>query len=112
MGINNRDQRKEMREVALEIAVSMEADAWRVRNLARVNSVIMESQDSELRRFRLSQLRRMADGCNDARRRAVEDSERRSPVFPTAQRVLAINARLKRFHTACHAEIQRLKDAR
>lgn len=111
MGINNRDQRKEMREVSLEIAVSMEADAWRVRNVARVNSVIMEEQETRLRRLRISQLRRMADACNDARRRAVEDSERRSPVYPPAERVIAINARLRRFRDACLTEIERLRAA-
>ena len=63
----------------------------------------------EIRRLRISQLRRMADACNLLFSRAIETSERRAPEFPPAERIIAINARVRRFRAACLAEIERLR---
>ena len=63
----------------------------------------------ENRRLRISQLRRMADACKALFSRAKETSERRAPEFPPAERIIAINARIRRFRAACLAEIERLR---
>ena len=64
---------------------------------------------AELRRLRISQLRRMADACKSLFSRAIGTSERRAPEFPPAERIIAINARIRRFRAACLAEIERLR---
>lgn len=63
---------------------------------------------AELRRLRISQLRRMADACALLFSRAVETAER-APEFPPAERIIAINARIRRFRAACLAEIESLR---
>lgn len=60
-------------------------------------------------RTRISQLRRIADACKSLFSRAIETSERRAPEFPPAERIIAINARIRRFRAACLAEIERLR---
>ena len=63
----------------------------------------------EIKRLRISQLRRMAEACKSLFSRAIETSERRAPEFPPAERIIAINARVRRFRAACLAEIERLR---
>ena len=62
----------------------------------------------EIRRLRISQLRRMTEACALLFSRAIETAER-APMFPPAERVIAINARVRRFRAACLAEIERLR---
>ena len=62
----------------------------------------------ENRRLRISQLRRMAEACALLFSRAVETAEHAS-MFPPAERIIAINARIRRFRAACLAEIERLR---
>ena len=63
----------------------------------------------EIKRLRISQLRRMAEACKSLFSRAIETSERRAPEFPPAERIIAINTRIRRFRAACLAEIERLR---
>ena len=69
----------------------------------------IKAMQAHARRLRISQLRRMADACKSLFSRAIETSERRAPEFPPAERIIAINARIRRFRAACLAEIERLR---
>lgn len=74
-------------------------------NVVVIAKICME----EITRLRISQLRRMAEACKSLFSRAIETSERRAPEFPPAERIIAINARVRRFRAACLAEIERLR---
>lgn len=79
--------------------------SWAAENGAKVQS----TECARYIRLRISQLRRMAEACKSLFSRAIETSERRAPEFPPAERIIAINTRIRRFRAACLAEIERLR---
>lgn len=80
-----------------------------VAYLVAHRDALIERTGVRLRRLRISQLRRMAEACKSLFSRAIETSERRAPEFPPAERIIAINTRVRRFRAACLAEIERLR---
>ena len=64
----------------------------------------------EIVRLRIAHLRRMVDACSLLFSRAVETAEL-APQWPPAERIIAINHRIRRFRTACLAKITELKES-
>jgi len=63
----------------------------------------------EIVRLKIAHLRRMVDACSLLFSRAVETAER-APQWPPAERIIAINHRIRRFRAACLAKIAELKE--
>lgn len=99
----------ELLEDGADISKRLFAVQKTVERTTNTNANIIRELAAENRRLRISQLRRMADGCSALFSRAIETSERRAPEFPPAERIIAINARIRRFRAACLAEIERLR---
>ena len=68
----------------------------------------LDDAESEIVRLKIAHLRRMVDACSLLFSRAVETAER-APQWPPAERIIAINHRIRRFRAACIAKITELK---
>ena len=75
-------------------------DAWQAATAA---------QSAELRRLRISQLRRMASACGGIEERMLTKASRQGLTIAYYRRCIWVRERGNRFSRACRAEIERLR---
>lgn len=69
----------------------------------------LDATRAELARVRRSHLRRTIEACGELYRRALENSERNCPVYPTAERCITINRKVRQFREHQRATLSRME---
>ena len=84
---------------------------WDPVTLADVHAVAsqLDAARAELERVRRSHLRRTIEACGELYRRALENSERNCPVYPTAERCITINRKVRQFREHQRATLSRME---
>ena len=70
----------------------------------------LDAARAELARVRRNHLRRTIEACGELYRRAIENSERNCPVYPTAERCITINRKVRQFREHQRAELARMEE--
>ena len=99
--IADRDRlRSELDAAHEEIRLSRESEHETMADLVATRA--------ELARVRRNHLRRTIEACGELYRRAIENSERNCPVYPTAERCITINRKVRQFREHQRAELARM----
>lgn len=99
---SDRDRlRSELDAAHEEIRLSRESEHETMADLVATRA--------ELARVRRNHLRRTIEACGELYRRAIENSERNCPVYPTAERCITINRKVRQFREHQRATLSRME---